>query len=173
MYNRIDLPLSPSRIAGLFAAGPWLLLSLAVLIAAGQGMAWLALATPLTLAGALDRWRRCGALTHPRAVIRLVTMGPRLFVTLANQTTTEVQPLPDSRLSGGFLYLALQEVNTAGRMQAVLVPGKPGGNAPPEALRRLRTWLRLMPEARAPINVPARYKNALQRLWPGGQPHDH
>lgn len=173
MYNRIDLPLSSSRVAGLPAAAPWLLLSLAILIAAGHGMSWFALAMPVTLAGALDRWRRCGTLGHPRAVIRLVTMGPRLFATLADQTTTEVRPLPESRLSGGFLYLALQEMKTGKRLQVVLVPREPGGNVPPEALRRLRTWLRLMPEAPAPIHPPVQYKNALQRLWPGGQPHDH
>lgn len=173
VYNRIDLPLSPSRVAGLFAAGPWLLLSLAILIAASQGMAWLVLATPVTLAGARDRWRRCGSQAHPRAVVRLVTRGPQLFVTLADQTTTEVSPMPDSRLSGGFLYLALQELHTGNRLQLVLVPGKLGGNAPPEALRRLCTWLRLMPAMPAPIHSSNKHPNALQRLWPGGQHHDH
>ncbi|GGY75855.1 hypothetical protein [Marinobacter zhanjiangensis] len=172
MYNRIDLPLSPSRLAGLLAAGPWLGLSLAVLIGAGYSSPWVALSMPLALAGAVDRWRRCGTLTHPRAVVRLVTMGPRLFVTLADHTTTEMRPLPESRLSGRFLFLALQDMQGGGRRQAVLIR-KPGGNAPPEALRRLRTWLRLMPEAPAPIQSPVSHKNALQRLWPGGQHHDH
>lgn len=173
MYNRIDVPLSPSRVAGLFAAVPWLVLSLAALIAAGYGTAWVALAMPVTLASALDRWRRCGTLTHPRAVVRLVTMGPRLFITLANQTTAEVRPLPESRLSGRFLYLALQDVHQGRRLQTVLVSRSPGGNSPTGALRRFRTWLRLMPDAPAPIQSPVSPRNALQRLWPGGQHHDH
>ena len=169
MYNRIDLSLSPSRAAGLLAAGPWLLLSLAVLIATGYVSAWVALAMPMTLAGALDRWRRFGALSHPRAVIRLVAMGQRLFVTRADHNTTEMRPLPESRLSGRFLYLALEDLQGGDRDQAVLIPLTAGGNAPPEALRRLRTWLRLMPAVPAPIES----RNALQRLWPGGQHHDH
>ncbi|MFC4258328.1 hypothetical protein ACFOZ5_04675 [Marinobacter lacisalsi] len=172
MYNRIDLPLTPSRIAGLFAATPWLLLALAALVAAGYGMAWVALATPVALAGALDRWRRCGTLAHPRAVIRLVAKGPQLFITLANQTTAEVRPLPQSRLSGQCLYLALQDVHYGHRTQVILVR-KPDGNAPPEALRRLRTWLRLMPQASAPIDSAAWQTFPLQRPRPGGTPHDH
>jgi toxin CptA len=169
VYNRIDLSLSPSRVVGLLAAGPWLLLSLAILIAAGYVSTWVALAMPMTLAGALDRWRRCGALSHPRAVVRLVTTGQRLFVTRADHNTTEMRPLPESRLSGRFLYLALEDLRGGDRMQAVLIPRTAGGNTPPESLRRLRTWLRLMPAVPAPIMTP----NALQRLWPGGQHHDH
>lgn len=173
MYNRIDLPLSPSRVAGLAAAGPWLLLSLATLVIAWSGLSWVAMLSPLAGLGAMDRWRRCGSLSHRRSVVRLTVRGPQLFATLTDQTGTEVQALPDSRLSGQGLFLALRTVPDGQRLQAVLVPEAARGNAPTDALRRFRTWLRLMPEAPAPINAATAQPNPMQHPWPGGKTHDH
>ncbi|MFL1406089.1 hypothetical protein ACJO2E_12170 [Marinobacter sp. M1N3S26] len=173
MYNRIDLSLSPSRVAGLAAAGPWLLLLLVTLVMAWSGLPWVAILSPLAGLGAVDRWRRCGSLGHRQAVVRLTVHGPQLFATLADQTGTEVHVLPDSRLSGQSLFLALRTVTGGQRLQAVLVPEASRGNSPTDALRRFRTWLRLMPEAPAPINAATVQPNPTQHPWPGGKTHDH
>lgn len=172
MYNRIDLPLRPSRSATAAATTPWLLLLASSLVIAALAQPWVALVIPLILAGAVDRWRRQGNLTHSRAVVRLATQGPRLFASLADGTTMEVRPLPESRLCGPWLLLAMQELHGPARMQAVLAAHDRGGNAPSQALRRLRTWLRLMPEPIAPIPLTSARKNPLQRLWTGAKPHD-
>ena len=170
MYNRIELPLAPSRLSGTIAAAPWLLLALATLIAAGFTSPWLALAVVPALAGARDAWRRCGSLAHARALVRLDSHHGRLFATLASGVSTEVRVRPDSRLSGQLLYLALEDLQTGGRLSAVLLPREAGGNAPASALRRLRCCLRLMPGLSDPIDVSLSLKNALRRLRTR---HDH
>ena len=173
MYNRIDLTLRPSRVAGLTAAAPWLGLSLATLVIAVSGLPWVALLFPLAGLGAVDRWRRCGSLGHRQAVVRLTVRGPQLFATLADNTGTEVHVLTDSRLSGRRLFLALRTIPGGQRLQTVLIPETSRGNVPTDALRRFRTWLRLMPEAPAPINGVTAPPNPMQHPWPGGKTHDH
>lgn len=168
MYNRIELPLSPSPAVGLIAAAPWLSLTLSLLILAAASSPWLALPAPLLLAGAFNRWRRCGSLSHPQAVTRLLIRGQQLLATLGNGTEIDVQPLAESRLTGPFLFLALRATAGDQRFQSVLTPH----NTSPEALRRLRVWLRLMPESIDLTKVPVPKHNSMQRLWPGGKTHD-
>lgn len=172
MYNRIDLPLSPSLVTGLLAVAPWLMLAVITMAITLAGTWQAALLLPLLATGARSRWRRCGRLSHPQAIRRLSTRGPRLSVTLADGSEEEVGVCAGSRIGGGYLLLGLTGVGTGRHYTAILVPGATGGNAGEDALRRLRVWLRLMPEPPPPVTT-AWYRNSLQRFWPGGKTHDH
>ena len=146
------------------------MLAMAGLVVAWAGSPWVSLLAPVAGLGALERWRRCGSLSHPRAIVRLTVRGPQLSATLADGSERNVQPLSDSRLSGGYLFLALREASGGQRLLAILIPRSHGGNTPPDALRRLRTWLRLMPEAATPMEGTTTKPIPLKSPWPGGNP---
>ncbi|WP_372956740.1 hypothetical protein [Marinobacter sp.] len=172
MYNRIDLPLGRSTLTGVLAAGPWALLAI---VALGLAVTWHWLLAPvpvLLLATGLDRWRHNGSLTAAGAVVRLTTRGQRLYVRLANGHEEEAEPSAGSRISGRYLVLDLRGQSSGRRYPLILLP-MPLGNAPGAPLRRLRVWLRLMPEPPAPIDNTPWYKNFSQRIWPGDKTHDH
>lgn len=172
MYNRIELPLAPSTVIGLLAAAPWILLVLVGLGMAIRG-AWLVVPVVALLAlQGMRRWRQAGTLTEPDAVRQLTARGPRLFTTLANGDEEEVKVSGDSRVSGRYLVLGLLGHSSGRRYPVILLP-RPLGNVPAESLRRMRVWLRLMPEHPAPIDETPWYKNFTQRIWPGGKTHDH
>lgn len=172
MYNRIDLPLSPSVTVGLLAAAPWLGLGVAALLAAWHGTPLVLAALPVAAAGAYSRWRLCGTLSHAQAVVRLTVSHGRLTAVLADGGELEVTIAGGSRTGGTLAFLELIPLGSGRRRSVVLAPatGLPfslAGNAPPEALRRLRVWLRLMP---APGPTMPR-RSFLTRFWPGGNAH--
>ncbi|MEC7377310.1 MAG: hypothetical protein VX421_06830, partial [Pseudomonadota bacterium] len=68
MSSRIELGLSPSRLAGVIAGLPWLVLLAFLLITSLEGKPWLLTAVPFALAGALLQYRCNGALLAKRSV---------------------------------------------------------------------------------------------------------
>lgn len=163
MSSRVDLSFRPSALAGLIAATPWLALLAASLPLASLVHPVALLALPAAGYGAWQRWRQCGTLEAPCAVVRLsLDTAAR---SAHNQWTIEsragdrvpVTVAGHSRLSGPLALLALKP---AGRhpYRLVVVHGPcplPGGgtlsgNCEPEGFRRLRARLRLSSQPEKP-----------------------
>lgn len=171
MFSRIDLPLRPSTLCGLLAAAPWALLAILAFSLTTMGHWWLIPVPVLLLWAARGRWIQSGPLSAPESVIRVVTRGPRLFVELARGDEDEVVPTASSRVSGHYLVLGLQSVHRRRRYQLMLLAA-PWGNAPAEPLRRLRVWLRLMPDPPRP--EPRRWHlRLLHTVRSGEHSHDY
>ncbi|MCK7544426.1 hypothetical protein MLC59_09625 [Marinobacter bryozoorum] len=168
MYNRIDLPLRPCGLTGLLAAGPWVFLAVASLWITVNGYGFLAPLPLALLVMARHRWRQNGSLATPNTVVRLTTRGQRLFAELASGYQEEVRASADSRIAGRYAVLGLRGLSSGHRYPVILLPA-PRGNAPANALRQLRVWLRLMP----PPATPTVNKNPLKRTWSGDNTHDH
>ncbi len=176
MYNRIDLPLSPSVTVGLLATAPWLGLAAAALLAAWQGTVLVLAVLPLAAAGTYSRWHRCGSLNHPQAVVRLVVSHGRLTALLANSTELEVTVAGGSRTGGTLTIVELVSLGSGGRRSVILAPavGLPFslvGNTTPDALRRFRVWLRLMPPTEQSAAPAVARRPFLTRFRPGGKLH--
>ncbi|SFR74967.1 hypothetical protein SAMN05216203_2749 [Marinobacter daqiaonensis] len=171
MYSRIELTLAASPRAGLVAAGPWLLLLAAAVALAAAVHPMILVTVPVLISGGISRWRRCGSQRHPQAVIKLTVNQKNLFATLADGRELQVSVASDSRVGGEWLVLTLRAVEPRQDLPVVLAPGPGPGNADTTALRRLRVWLRLMPDAATPIQSTPWYRNPLQALRPGGNPN--
>lgn len=172
MYNRIELTLAPSTLTGALAAGPWVFLAIVALGITVSGY-WPLVPLPIALVlMARHRWRQNGSLSAPGAVAQLITRGERLFVQLGHGGEEEVLVADGSRVSGHYLVLDLRGVAGNRRYPVILLPA-PRGNAPPDALRRLRVWLRLMPRSPAPMMGTPWHKNFLQHIWSGGKTHEY
>ncbi|SFR55772.1 toxin CptA [Marinobacter gudaonensis] len=146
MSSRIELSLSPSRLAGVIAGLPWLVLLVFLLIGSLKGKPWLLTAVPIVLAGAVLQYRCSGALLTKRSVTGLLVDQGQLYVVTGDHRRIPVRPAPSSRLWSRLALLKLRPVGT--RFQAysaVIVSSGPGcpGNAPEADFRRLRMWLRL------------------------------
>lgn len=171
MYSRIDLPLRPSTLCGLLAAAPWVLLATLAFSLTAMGHWWLIPVPMLLLWVARRRWHQNGSLTEPDSIVRVTARGARLFAQLARGDEDEVVPTGSSRVSGHYLVLGLQSAHHRRRYYLILL-ATPRGNAPAGPLRRLRVWLRLMPEPPSP--EPRRwYSRLLYTKRSGEQRHEY
>lgn len=145
MSSRIDLTLRPSRLVGLLASLPWLLLAAFLISGAAAGQPLLLVPLPAALAGAGISYRRLGLLSGRRAVTALSLQDNRLTVH-TRRGSEPVVATGSSRPGARLTYLKLRVPGTRFRVYHVLLlaPGRSySGNVCPEAFRCLRQWLRL------------------------------
>lgn len=149
MFNRIDLALTPSPLAGLIAALPWGVLMLATLVLGYAQHPLLWLFSPLAGLGGWRRFQSCGRLRGgSRSVTRLSVAGDRLTAHLANGRSVPVAISPDSRLFARLAILKLTPTDASVRpVTSILVDPLAAagltGNVDPSLFRRLRVWIRL------------------------------
>lgn len=146
MSSRIELTLSPSRLVGVMATGPWLALLAFLIVAALAGKAWLLATIPVVLTGALLQYRCTGLLKGRRSVKALFVEQDQLYARTGDNRQIPVVPSAASRIWSGLGLLKLRPADTRywSYTTIVLTPssGRPG-NVAEEEFRRLRIWLRL------------------------------
>ncbi|WP_166251571.1 hypothetical protein [Marinobacter salicampi] len=150
MSSRIDLTLEPCLGAGLIAAAPWLVLTVAAAALGSLQAPWLWLISPLALLGAGWQTAVSGLLRSPHSVVRLTVKEGFLQAQLADGRRFAALPASESRLFGGLGLLKLTLEGSTVKPPLVVIyasgaSGRLAGNVPADDCRRLRVWLRLAP----------------------------
>lgn len=157
MYNRIDLTLRPGILAGLLAALPWILMTVAVVALAATGPALMAPVAVFPALMGLRQFRRSGLLQGPSSVHRLTLQAGELRVLLGDGRQVAARVTGDSRVFARLALLKLRTQATTVNPSLVVLHDRIGpaaANADPDEFRRLRVWLRLTkapgPTSRSP-----------------------
>ncbi|WP_417566070.1 hypothetical protein [Marinobacter sp.] len=140
------MTLSPSRLAGLLATTPWLVLLTFLVAAALAGKPWLLAASPLVLAGLLRQYRCHGLLRGRHSVSSLSVEQGQLYAATGDHRRVPVITSSASRIWSGLALLKLRPAGARFRSYTtiLLAPSSgTNGNCPEDEFRRLRMWLRL------------------------------
>lgn len=146
MSSRIELTLSPSRLAGLLATLPWLVLLVFLTASALAGKLWLLAVTPVALAGSLRQYRSHGLLRGRNSVCCLLVDQDQLYAATGDNRRVPVIAASTSRVWSGLALLKLRPAGTRLRSYSTILMAPSlgtDGNCPEEEFRRLRMWLRL------------------------------
>ena len=145
MFNRTDIPLTPSDWVGCLAALPWLALALfnftLTLIYGGGFLVLFA----ISLAAAAYHWHLIGRLAFDKSILSLMITQSGLVAERKDGKQFAATVKAESRLYSTLVILKLAPIDsTYGAAIVVLWPHrKRAGNVDPDRHRQLKAWLRL------------------------------
>ena len=143
MFNRIDIPVSPSNWVGCLAVLPWFALTVFNLILAQTYSPGFLVLVPAALIGAIYQWNLNGRLSLDRSIVRLTVTDGELQVQQRNGQNYAVIPNSVSRIYPQLVMLKLKPSSTTNHSGTVLLwsQARGTGNVPGDLHRQLRAWL--------------------------------